>query len=125
MKIYFLLLTLLGATTIYGQNSEPTLYANFAVNESHTGNYPNENYQTFGGLKWNFGTRGKIFSSPAVVNGIAYIGSEDHNLYAIDIKTGKQVWIFTTGGAVNSSPAIYGDKLCFGSSELLTCSQLR
>jgi outer membrane protein assembly factor BamB len=115
MKIYFLLLALLGVTTIYGQNSDQTLSANFAANESHTGNYPNENYQTFGDLKWKFATKGKIFSSPAVVNGIAYIGSEDHNLYAIDIKTGKQIWEFTTNGAVNSSPAIYGDKLCFGS----------
>jgi outer membrane protein assembly factor BamB len=46
---------------------------------------------------------------------MAYIGSEDHNLYAIDVKTGKQCWKFKTGGAVNSSAAISGDILCFGS----------
>ena len=101
MKIYILLLALLGATAAYCQNSDQALHANFAANERHTGNYPNENYKAFGSLKWKFNTKGKIFSSPAVVNGIAYIGSEDHNLYAIDIKTGKQVWVFTTEGTVN------------------------
>ncbi len=70
---------------------------------------------TFGKLNWKFKTHGKIFSSPAINNGIAYIGSEDHSLYAIDIKTGTQLWKFTTGGPVSSSPAVYNGTVGFGS----------
>ena len=72
-------------------------------------------HKTIGALKWKFKTGGKIFSSPAIVNGLAFIGSEDGNLYAIDIKTGRQNWKFATGGAVHSSPAVYGNTVYFGS----------
>jgi outer membrane protein assembly factor BamB len=85
------------------------------TNVRHKEAYNKKDYSSFGGLKWKFATKGKIFSSPVVANGIAYIGSEDHNLYAIDVKTGNELWKFTTAGAVNSSAAINGDKLCFGS----------
>jgi glucose dehydrogenase len=87
----------------------------FHRNEMHTGVYSGENYTSFGDLKWKFKSGGKIFSSPAISEGVAYIGSEDHNLYAIDIKTGKQVWKFTTGGAVSSSPAVHNGRVCVGS----------
>ena len=87
----------------------------FHANERHTGIYTAKNYTSFGVLKWKFKSGGKIFSSPAISEGVAYIGSEDHNLYAINIKTGKQLWKFTTGGAVHSSPAVYNNKVCFGS----------
>ena len=63
-------------------------------------------YQPIDTVKWKFKTSGKIFSSPAMLNGIAIIGSEDKNLYAVDINTGKQKWKFTTGGATHSSPVI-------------------
>jgi outer membrane protein assembly factor BamB len=93
-------------------NDQPS---EFHGNEKHTGTYTGENYTSFGNLKWKFKSQGKIFSSPAVSNDIAYIGSEDHNLYAIDVKTGKALWQYHTGGAVNSSPAVFGNKVCFGS----------
>jgi outer membrane protein assembly factor BamB len=67
------------------------------------------------GLKWKFKTNGKVFSSPAISNGIAYIGSEDHSLYAIDTKTGKRIWEYCTGGAVHSSPSVNKNVVCFGS----------
>ena len=47
-----------------------------------------------------------LISSPAIAaNGTVYIGSLDHNLYAVD-PIGNQVWAFNTGGEVFSSPAI-------------------
>ena len=57
-------------------------------------------------MKWKFKTRGLVVSSPAVVNGMLFVGSADHNLYAIDIATGTQKWIFKTGSGVASSPAV-------------------
>ncbi len=94
-------------------NSE--IPAMFHKDAYHTGAYQSTNYPFFGDLKWKFKTNGKVFSSPAVMDGIAYIGSEDSNLYAIDITNGQLKWKFLTGGAVHSSPAVYNNTVYFGS----------
>lgn len=83
--------------------------------DQHCGTYPGNGYKNFGNVKWKFKTKGKIFSSPAVINGFAYIGSEDSCLYAIDIASGKLKWKFRTNGAVHSSPAVYKNVAYFGS----------
>jgi outer membrane protein assembly factor BamB len=58
---------------------------------------------------------GRIFSVPAVANGVVYVGSDDDNLYALDARSGKILWRYTTGGAVQSSPSIAAGKVYFGS----------
>jgi outer membrane protein assembly factor BamB len=45
-------------------------------------------------------------SSPAVANGIVYVGSLDHHLYAFNATTGKQLWASGTSEDVMSSPAV-------------------
>ena len=45
-------------------------------------------------------------SSPTVANGIVYVGSDDHNVYALDANTGTKMWNYTTGSIVDSSPAV-------------------
>lgn len=74
-----------------------------------------QQYKQLGDVKWQFKTAGKIFSSPAVWNGIVLIGSEDKNLYAIHTQTGRLYWKFKTGGPVHSSPAVYDKTVYFGS----------
>jgi hypothetical protein len=39
------------------------------------------------GLKWSYTTGGTVQSSPAVANGVVYIGSADHNVYALNART--------------------------------------
>ena len=51
-----------------------------------------------GTLLWSY--PGGWVSSPAVVNGVVYIGSSDNNVYALDASTGVQLWKYTTGGPV-------------------------
>jgi eukaryotic-like serine/threonine-protein kinase len=117
MKIKFLL-TVTVVLTEASLNAQPDsnrAYSMFHADPMHSGNYPSKNYKTIGNVKWKFKTGGKIFSSPAVVNDIAFIGSEDNNLYAIDIRSGKQKWKFKTGGEVNSSAAVYNNTVYFGS----------
>jgi len=46
---------------------------------------------------WTFDTGKPIQSSPAVVGGTVYIGSEDNHLYALDAVTGAQKWAFAAG----------------------------
>jgi outer membrane protein assembly factor BamB len=47
-------------------------------------------------------------SSAAVVNGVAYVGSDLGNLYAVDAKTGTSLWIGTTDRATTASPTVSG-----------------
>ncbi|MGW3746993.1 beta-alanine-activating enzyme beta-propeller domain-containing protein [Streptomyces sp. NPDC005146] len=71
-----------------------------------------------GAKKWDFTTRGVIMhSSPAVVDGVVYIGSSDRYVYALDAATGAKKWDFTTRGEVFSSPAVAGGVLYIGSND--------
>lgn len=83
--------------------------------EKRCGIFPVQEYRDFGRVKWKFKTEGKIFSSPAVQGGVAYIGSEDSHLYAVDTETGELKWKFATGGAIHSSPAYFNGSVYFGS----------
>jgi glucose dehydrogenase len=38
------------------------------------------------GLKWSYSTGGGISSSPAVVNGVVYVSSNDGNVYAFGLQ---------------------------------------
>ena len=71
--------------------------------------------KNFHDIKWKFKTDGKIFSSPTVLDGVAYIGSEDHYLYAVDAVAGTLKWKFKTGGPVHASPAVYQTTVYVGS----------
>jgi hypothetical protein len=57
-------------------------------------------------LDWSFATGGPVSSSPAVANGVVYVGSHDGNLYALDTVSGAELWSFGTGNLVYSSPAV-------------------
>ena len=56
-------------------------------------------------------------SSPAVVNGVVYIGSDDGNVYALNASTGAMLWSFTTGGRVESSPTVVNGVVYIGSDD--------
>jgi outer membrane protein assembly factor BamB len=56
-------------------------------------------------------------SSPAIVGGVAYVGSDDGNVYAVNATTGAVLWTFRTGGAVDSSPAVAGGVVYIGSND--------
>src|SRR5882724_7018395 len=101
--------------TANAQQHTDVAHGKFQNSGTNNGVHPAKTYTGFGNLKWEFKTQGKIFSSPAVCNGVVYIGSGDNNLYAIDDKSGEIRWKFTTGGAVHSSPAVYKNVVYFGS----------
>lgn len=59
-----------------------------------------------GELLWSTHTRCRV-SSPAIYNGIVYIGSDDGSLYALDAATGAIIWVSnTTYSSIDSTPAI-------------------
>lgn len=64
---------------------------------------------------WRFETGDYVVSSPTVVNGTVYIGSNDGTLYAINAETGEQEWAFTDPDHwIRSSPAVSDETVYFG-----------
>ena len=57
-------------------------------------------------ISWKFTTGGSVISSPSVVSGIVYFGSQDKNVYAVGASSGNLIWKFPTGGSIEDSPAI-------------------
>ena len=70
---------------------------------------------TSGTLLWMVPTAGQVTSSPAVANGVVYVGAEDDNVYAIDASSGTVLWTYTTGNAVESSPTVANGMVYVGS----------
>ena len=56
-----------------------------------------------------------LHSSPKYHDGRIYIGSSNGNLYAIDHKTGSEVWHFETNQKIRSTPTVDNDNVYFGS----------
>jgi outer membrane protein assembly factor BamB len=58
------------------------------------------NVKNVGSLQklWSYTTGGEVNSSPAVANGVVYVGSEypDHKLYALNASTGAK-WTISAG----------------------------
>src|SRR5438270_11091033 len=54
----------------------------------HGGVYNAAGISSAPAIKWKFHTQGRVFSSPAVVEGTAYVGSSDNYLYAIHVEDG-------------------------------------
>ena len=66
-------------------------------------------------IAWQTTTGNSIESSPAVANGVVYVGSDDGNLYAYKATTGALLWSATTGSYVTSSPAVANGVVYVGS----------
>jgi outer membrane protein assembly factor BamB len=86
----------------------------FRENAAHLGFYDSP-APSLRVVKWRFHTKGKIFSSPVVHNGVVYVGSTDGRLYAVRTSDGSPIWSFATKGALNSSPAISNGSVFFSS----------
>jgi outer membrane protein assembly factor BamB len=63
---------------------------------------------------WTFATRGSITASPAVVDGVAYVGSMDGCLYALDVRTGRELWSFAAPNQIMSEPLVVQGRVFFG-----------
>ena len=53
-------------------------------------------------------------SSATLAGGIVYIGSQDHNIYAVNAATGKVAWKYATGDAISTTPTVVGNILYIG-----------
>ena len=83
MKFPCSLLLVVGFTVAF---AEPPMFRGGAA---HLGIYDVPTSPGITTVKWKFKTRAKILSSPAVDNGVVFIGSGDHNLYAVNAADGS------------------------------------
>jgi alcohol dehydrogenase (cytochrome c) len=74
---------------------------------------------------WTFqtGVAGKFEATPIVVDGVLYVGGPMNNAWAIDGRTGRQIWRYQRPvpdgvraccGMVNRGLAVYGDRVFMG-----------
>jgi outer membrane protein assembly factor BamB len=100
-----------------------TNWSQFHYGPQHQGFNPYENVlnpSNAEGLNqtWSYPTLGAIgTSSPAVANGLVYVGSYDGKLYALDASTGAYKWSYPTGSYINSSPAVANGLVYVGSTD--------
>ena len=87
----------------------------FRGNLAHAGVNPGPGVEGSPTLLWRFETGDNVFSSPAVVDGVIYVGSFGGNVYALDAATGDERWRFETGDWVVSSPAVVDGVVYVGS----------
>jgi outer membrane protein assembly factor BamB len=97
-----------------------TNWAQYRYSPRHHGNNTTENVLSPANvseldLDWSYTTGNLADSPPAVANGIAYIGSHDHHVYALNATTGAKLWDFPTAGNVLSSPAVARGVVYIGS----------
>ena len=61
----------------------------FRGDPAHTGVNPGPAVESSPRLLWRFQTGDDVWSSPAVVDGVVYVGSTDNYVYALDAETGE------------------------------------
>jgi outer membrane protein assembly factor BamB len=66
---------------------------------------------------WTFSCEDEIRGTATYADGVLYVGSYDHNLYALEADNGKFIWKYAAEGGIVSKPAIYDNKVYFGSAD--------
>ncbi len=103
---------------VYGWQASPTVvdgvvYASIRGSGSQVGVYGLD--ALTGTRKWKAAKTFITESSPAVANGLLYVGSEGGGFNAFDLTTGALKWGFSEVTTVNSSPTIVNGTAYIGS----------
>jgi hypothetical protein len=103
-----MLLIFLGTFNIKHANCDSSAsywWSMFRHDSTHSG-YSPSTAPTTNQTLWNFTTGDWVFSSPAVADGVVYVGSFDNKTYALNATNGDPIWNFPAGKWTDSSPAI-------------------
>jgi len=92
-----------------------TTTAMFRGGPEHSGVQAAAAPREFHRVRWTFPTGARIVSSPVLLDGVIYFGSNDNNVYAVAADSGRQLWAHATGGTVAATPAVAGGFVYAGS----------
>ena len=87
----------------------------FRGNAAHTGVYAGQGPREFHRVKWKFVTGSRVISSPVTDGKAIYFGSDDGNVYSVDLESGRQLWRVRTRGPVPCTPAVADNTVYVGS----------
>ena len=68
-------------------------------------------------LRWTFKTTNAVKSSAAIAAGTVFIGSDDGNLYALDLASGAKRWAFKTDGRIEATPLVLDGTVYVGAAD--------
>jgi outer membrane protein assembly factor BamB len=63
--------------------------------------------------QWQIAFGSRVIASPAVADGLVFIGAENKVFKALDANTGATHWSFTASGGIYASPAVVNDVVYF------------
>ncbi len=66
---------------------------------------------TSGQIAWQFATEQPVYSSPALLNGVLYVGSNDGNYYFLNAQNGAKLNAFSSQGTIYFAAPAVSDKL--------------
>jgi len=66
---------------------------------------------------WEFACEDEIRGTPLYDNGAVFVGSYDHNMYALNAKSGECLWKYPTDAGIVSTPVVFENNLYFGSED--------
>jgi len=101
------------ATGKYGNCFAPIVYRDYVFHASRDGVLYALSLE--GKVKWHFRTGGPVGLGVLILKGRVHLGSEDGNIYCLEIDTGKKLWSFRVSGPAWNPPIEYKNKLYFGS----------
>lgn len=106
-----------GSPTPSPSNNSVAMYL---ANPAHTGEMPGPGIDGRPKQVWRFDSGGELYSSPAVVDGLLYVGTKSGFVYALDATTGAARWRQDLGNyIVRSSPAVVDGQVFVGSGTTL------
>jgi outer membrane protein assembly factor BamB len=68
-------------------------------------------------LLWEICLNSSIVSSPVVASGILYVTTWNGKVYALDLKTGREIWMFDTNCSISSTPSVDKGLIIFGTEK--------
>jgi outer membrane protein assembly factor BamB len=111
-----------GTVTVSGANVTQSItfqfdwWTNFRHGNYHNG-YSTSTGPTTNQILWNYTTGDSVFSSPAVVDGVVYVGSNDGLVYSLNATDGTEIWNYPVEfNAVESSPAVVDNVVYIGTN---------
>lgn len=66
---------------------------------------------------WNTPISGESISSPAIINGLLFVGFNTNTFYCINIDTGEIRWYYETNNMFKSSPVVYQNSVFIGCND--------
>lgn len=85
----------------------------FRAGPGLNGVYPSPSPARLDGVRFTFDAHAPIRSSPAVVDGVLYVGDSAGIFHALDAETGEPKWRYDANSGITSSPAVIGGDVAF------------